>query len=296
MNLLDKGFELEREIRRHQGFAVYVLSNQNVELAVVPELGAKIISLKNLRTGREWLWHPAGGLKLFRNRWADDFSNSPLVGVDECLPTIAPCSWQGRKLPDHGEAWNVPWNLDPGAWANGMLKTSVTFKVSPFEFERTMELQESEVLLNYRLSNRSIADERFVWAMHPLLDLQSGDQLLLPASTREMMSEGAWMDAVGSAIPDGNCSKLFTGPLTEGFTGIQNRETGERFEIEWNPAENSMLGLWLSRGGWHGHHHFAMEPTNAGDDSLAAAAERKWCGIVPGSASAAWQVRFRIGP
>jgi hypothetical protein len=83
-------------IRLFQNFAVYILNNGEVELAVVPELGAKIISLKNLRTGREWLWHPMGGLELFKNQAGDDFSTSPLVGIDECLPTIAPCSWQGR--------------------------------------------------------------------------------------------------------------------------------------------------------------------------------------------------------
>jgi galactose mutarotase-like enzyme len=296
MDLLDKGFELEREVRRDQGFAVYVLGNPNIEVAVVPELGAKIISLKNLRTGRDWVWHPADGLKLFRNRSADDFSKSPLVGVDECLPTVAPCSWRGRNLPDHGEAWNSAWNLDPEAWTDGLLRTSVRFKISPLDFERTMELRENEVCLSYRLHNRSETEERFVWAMHPLLDLRAGDQLVLPASTRAMVSDGAWIDALDSAIPEGNCSKVFAGPLSEGFTGIQNRESGERLEIEWNPAENAMLGLWLTRGGWHGHHHFAIEPTNAGDDSLAAAAEGEWCGAVPASGTAAWEVRFRISP
>src|SRR5882724_10779024 len=77
-------------VRREQGFDVHALSNEDVEIAVVPELGAKIISLKNLRTGREWMWHPQGGVKLFRNQSGDDFSKSPLVGADECLPTIAP--------------------------------------------------------------------------------------------------------------------------------------------------------------------------------------------------------------
>src|ERR1700735_5370414 len=93
-------------VRLEQGFAVYMISNLHLELAVVPELGARIISLKNLRTAREWMWHPESGLKLFRNRLGDDFSQSPLVGADECLPTIAACSWQGRELPDHGEVWS----------------------------------------------------------------------------------------------------------------------------------------------------------------------------------------------
>ena len=59
---------------------------------------------------------------------------SPLVGADECLPTIAPCSWRGRELPDHGEVWNVPWAVDPEALENGILKTSVRLEISPFEF------------------------------------------------------------------------------------------------------------------------------------------------------------------
>jgi hypothetical protein len=83
--------------------------------------------------------------------------------------------------------------------------------------------------------------------------------------------------------------------LTEGFSGIHNSKTGERFECEWNAVENNGLGLWLTRGGWHGHHHFAIEPTNAGADALTEAVSREWCGMVAGASSATWQVRFRIG-
>src|ERR1700682_5913207 len=103
-------------VRREQGFGVFILGNQEVELAVVPELGARIISLKDLRTGREWLWRPAGGRELFRDGAGDSFENSPLAGLDECLPTIAPCCWQGRDLPDHGEVWAAAWTLDFEAW------------------------------------------------------------------------------------------------------------------------------------------------------------------------------------
>ena len=70
----------QRMVRREQGFEVFILANQDVELAVVPELGARIISLKDLRTRREWLWHPAGGRKLFRNCAGDSFESGPLVG------------------------------------------------------------------------------------------------------------------------------------------------------------------------------------------------------------------------
>jgi hypothetical protein len=128
------------EIRQAQGFEIHVLRNSFVEISVVPELGAKIVSLKNLRTGREWLWHPPDGLKLFRNQSGDDFSKSPLAGLDDCFPTIESCFWRGRQLPCHGEIWRAPFRVDESAWKNGILKTRAELKISPFEFERTIEL------------------------------------------------------------------------------------------------------------------------------------------------------------
>jgi len=282
-------------VRRQQGFEVYVLNSGEVEIAVVPELGAKIISLKNLRTGREWMWHPPGGLKLFRNRPGDAFSQSPLAGADECLPTIAPCSWQGRELPDHGEVWNVPWKVDSEALENGILKTSVRLEISPFDFERMIELRGNTILISYQLDNHSAAERNFLWAIHPLLRLQPGDQLELPPSTRALLNGAAWIDAVALAIPENNSAKIFAAPVSEGRAAIGNRATGDRLEFEWSPAENDALGLWLTRGGWHDHHHFAIEPSNAGADALAMAAEQGHCGVVAAGDFAAWQIRLRLG-
>jgi hypothetical protein len=132
-------------IRQLEGFLVYVVRTPAVEIAVVPELGAKIISLKNLRTQREWLWQPKVKLELFTNSPRDDFSSSTLVGIDECLPTIAPCSWRGRQLPDHGEVWSRPWNVEQSAWRVGILKTSIKLENSPLKFERTLQLREDHL-------------------------------------------------------------------------------------------------------------------------------------------------------
>lgn len=188
-------------IRMIQGFAAQVMGNDEVELVVVPELGAKIISLKNLRTRREWLWHPAGQLKLFRNHPRDDFSASPLAGIDECLPTISPCAWRGRDWPDHGEVWNQPWQVDEDSWQNGILTTSIKLKTAPLLFKRTIELRGNEVKFKYQLTNLSDAGEQFIWAMHPLLRLQNGDALKLPDSTRQLLNGEGWIDAIASAIP-----------------------------------------------------------------------------------------------
>ena len=282
-------------MRHEQGFEVYVLSNEYVELAVVPELGAKIISLKDLRTGREWMWHPPGPLKLFQNVAGDAFSRSPLTGADECLPTISPCVWQGRELPDHGEVWNLPWKTDPEALENGILKTSVRLEISPFDFERAIELRGNEIQISYQLHNRGSAVEHFVWAIHPLLSLQPGYLLELPASTRALLNGPPWPDTVACAIPERTSAKVFAKPVSEGQAAIGNPTTGERLEFEWSPAENDTLGLWLTRGGWHGHHHFAIEPTNADTDMLELAAAKGRCGVLAAGDVSTWQIRLRLG-
>ena len=282
-------------VRQEQGFELFSLGNQDVELGVVPELGARIISLKDLRTGREWLWHPAGGRALFRNDVKDKFEGSPLVGMDECLPTIAPCSWRQRNLPDHGEVWAAPWTLDFDAWERGLLHTTVGLKVSPLHFERTIELQGNEVRLTYLLHNRAASEELYLWAMHPLLRLEKGDRLELPASTRALLEDVAWIPSLASTDPTDGCEKLFASSITDGWAAIDNPKTGDFLQFEWEPSENNTLGLWLNRGGWHGHHHFALEPTNGQPDSLRTAAQSKCCGVVPAHSSVSWQVCITVG-
>ncbi len=283
-------------IRQVAGFAVYVLRSDALEVAVVPELGAKIISLKSLRAQREWLWHPKDKLELFKNSARDEFSASTLVGIDECLPTIMPCSWRGRQLPDHGEVWHAPWAVDAQAWQLGVLKTHIKLEHSPFVFERVLRLEEDQLQFHYKLSNAAEVEEYFIWAMHPLLRLRKGDALELPKSTRALFNGEAWIDDVTSAIPQDACCKAFARPVLEGWAAVKNNVDGGRLQFNWDPSANNTLGLWLTRGGWHGHHHFAIEPANADHDSLAVAAGLQRCGIVGGGCSVAWDLSIHAGP
>jgi len=282
------------EIRDVQGFAAYVLRNETLEIGVIPELGARIYSLKSLRTGREWMWHPGADLDLFRNRFGDDFAQSTLVGADECLPTIAACRWAGRELPDHGEVWGVPWSLDQEVWKRGVLQTRVDLPVSPLTFERTLELGPGQVRLSYRLVNQSEAAVQYLWALHPLLRVVPGDRLILPQETRELLNGEIWLDALEVEKPHDDCAKVFARPLAKAAAGIANSATGERLEFEWDPRENNTLGIWLTRGGWHGHHHFALEPSNAATDSLALAAAQRSCGRVAPKGTVCWMVGVRV--
>jgi hypothetical protein len=234
-------------------------------------------------------------LKLFRNRVGDDFAAGPLAGADECLPTVAACGWRARQLPDHGEVWAAPWEVDAPLWEKGILKTAVSLNISPFHFERTLELTDNEIRLSYRLIKRSPEDERYLWAMHPLIRLQKGDELKLPAFTRALLDGADWVDAIESALPGGTSAKVFAEGISDGVARISNRDSGDWFEFEWDAAENNTLGIWRTRGGWHGHHQFALEPTNGAADALSRAAARQSCGIVPAFGAVRWEVSLRLG-
>jgi hypothetical protein len=89
---------------------------------------------------------------------------------------------------------------------------------------------------------------------------------------------------------------VFAAPLLEGRAGVHNELSGDRLILEWEPAVNNTLGLWLTRGGWHGHHHLALEPTNGAPDPLSLAAEQKHCGTIPARGSVAWTISWRLEP
>jgi galactose mutarotase-like enzyme len=279
---------------RVDGFEVFCLRNESLEIKVIPELGAKVISLRNLRSGREWLWHPGTDLKLFRNKLADDFARSTMIGWDECLPSIAACDWRGRAIPDHGEVWSRPWELDTAACDRGVLQTSIRLAVSPFHFTRRIELRGNTFHLSYALANLDPQPQEFLWAMHPLLRIHPGDQLELTPETRQQLASENWLDTLDLASRTPACAKVFAGPLREGRAAVFNPGSGDRLTYEWDTTICNTLGLWLTRGGWNGYHHLALEPCNGAPDSLAVAAAGKHCGIIPGSSQQQWTVKMRV--
>jgi hypothetical protein len=259
-------------------------------------LGAKIISLVNRQTGREWMSCPAGGRRLFRNRLGDDFARSTLVGWDECLPTIAPCVHKGRSLPDHGEVWSVPWTIDLQAFKRGELKTSVALAVSPFRFERAITLEGNEIHLRYQLESLSNEPEQYLWAMHPLVPVCPGDALELTQEMHVLLGDHSWLKGLefGSGQPD--CAKTYAGPIHDGRAAIKNLHSGDRMAFSWDTRLNPTLGIWLTRGGWNGQHHQALEPCNGWPDALAEACTLNQCGVVPPHAKLNWEVTIQIQP
>jgi hypothetical protein len=298
------------------GFAVYGLRSSSTEIRVAPELGAKVISLKNLETGREWMWRPPGPFGLFRNEVGDPFERSTLVGADECLPTVAPCKWGGRDLPDHGEVWSIPWEIDRDAWDRGRITTTVATPVSPFVFERTVCLEEYEIRLDYRLRNVSQKPEPFLWAFHPLLEIVEGDLIALPGDVRSVRVEsvdglqdmphgstvswpeplpGVELDRMDFRSHGPACAKLFVESLSDARAAITNSKTGESLVLRFDARQNPALGIWITRGGWNGYEHVALEPTNLPSDTLVEAIPKATSALVlPPTGEKVWTIELHL--
>ncbi len=62
--------------------------------------------------------------------------------------------------------------------------------------------------------------------------------------------------------------KLVTEPLKTGYAALWNERTGDCLAFEFDVKQIDTLGIWLTRGGWNGYHHVALEPTNGAPDAL----------------------------
>ena len=300
-----------------QGFRIVGLANDEIEIRVVPQLGSKICSLRDRIAAREWMWQPPGPLRYFSNRTGDGFADSTLIGADECLPSIAACRWRNRELTDHGEAWTEAWDLDEDALVDQRVVTRLRLPISPLEVERTIQLQKNRVQLNYEL--RNIGDEplEYLWALHPMMAIKDGDQLVLPSECNCVRLDATVINCNlggrGQTIrypepaSDVNLEflefgrkaaavKFFTEPLSMGCAGLHNKLHGEYIVFSVDPQELNTFGVWINRGGWSDFHHVAIEPTNGAPDPLDSAVDewKRFSSLLPAE-TRQWEVNIFLG-
>jgi hypothetical protein len=94
------------------------LANDQLFVSFLPEVGAKMNSLKSVRSGREFLYKPLRD-PYRRAAYGASFADYDTSGFDECCPTMAECiypepGFAGRKMPDHGDLWSASWDYWAG--------------------------------------------------------------------------------------------------------------------------------------------------------------------------------------
>lgn len=286
-------------IERHQtqwhGLEDWVLESEAIQMIVVPTLGAKIVSLLDKRAGYEWLVGPMRPPKPVP--YAATFIDQDMSGWDEMFPTINACNYpaagpyHGRPLPDHGEVWTLPWQLEPSG--PDALRLSVTGHVIPYRLERTLSFAgPGQIRLAYEVENTGLAPLCFLWAAHPQFVADADTAIILPGSTTEVVNvvDGAAWGAEGqrypwpqAVTPDGrHCSLDRIGPTTLGdcrkfylppaepiaWAQVTNHRLGCSLRLAWQPEQVSYLGIWVDEGCYNTAPTVALEPSNGYYDSL----------------------------
>ena len=259
------------------------LQNNVMRVVVAPGAGARVVSLMDVRTGREWL---AKGAPPLRPGSGASYGLEEAAGWDECFPTVAPCTFGGFALRDHGEVWGRPWDIE----ASEPLHLATVFRSDAFVFRRVLQLVDTTLIARYRLTNPSPKPLAASWAMHPLFGLKKGE-------TIELDSVSALAPTYLSTQPDASrftpipwpagdarlpfalaevqgADANFAGKFFAIGVGTHARIGGasEFIDLRWRGINH--LGLWLAYGGWPTTNeivHVAIEPTTSPCDSLAEA-------------------------
>jgi galactose mutarotase-like enzyme len=311
------------------GFEVVEANTGVIALKLMPELGGKISSLRDMRTGREWLWRNPR-LAYQHGRGGSNYvTAADTGGWDECFPTVAACQypsspWAGASLPDHGELWGQPAQLEVTQGAgSARLRTVWPGVVLPFTIERSIALTAGSGLLRfgYSVTNNGQAPLQFIWSAHPLLNIEPGMRLSVPPRARFNRETTIPYDGLAaksglhyplrmrngtrevdlSILPDASAGvalKLWSDPMPEGWASLQALD-GE-LRLQWDVDRLPQLAIWLNLGAWAGdggspYYNLGLEPCFGAQDSLAeAVTQRKLFETLPANGSRDWSLEVEL--
>ena len=298
-----------------------VLATEAVELEVVSEVGARVVSLRDKRRDREWLVRGSKPRELERMDWAEEhavFSGRESFGWDECLPTTSVCpdplAADGRDLRDHGDQWGrgAYVRLDQ---AHGAVEHSWAAARWDYRLHRRLSFSDEEtVLAEYVLESLADAPLPIQWAQHPVIKAEPGSYIDLP---EVHLARRSWQNGIDlpleltwpkATAADGRERDLACVRSGEGWAAVLYVEPrhgtrvvapdGARLDFAWDRDFAPMLRVWLSYGGWppgqEPSEQIALEPCTSMHDDLASAMAAGQEQILPAGGELRWWVSLRV--
>lgn len=310
---------------RYKDQPAVTLESDQLRAQFLPSLGGKLCSLlvKSQqfdllvqRPGEHYRVQPYGGV----------YVDGECSGFDDMFPTIDTCHyerypWQGIQLPDHGEVWSVPWahSIDNDGGRDQLHMSTYGVRL-PYRLDKAAYFSdESTLRIDYTLSNLSVFEFDFLWAAHPMLVLDEGAQLILPASVSKVVTvfdsnaglgrygdEFAWpLATLDDGHPRdlsrmspksvGRAAKYYVkGPLSEGWCKLTY--PAHRLELTMAfPADKvPYLGVLPNEGGWTDLYNIFLEPATASFDRPDVARLRGECSHVAAGGTYSWYLTFSI--
>lgn len=301
----------------YRDIACMDLENESLLVKVIPSAGGKIQSIFDKRAQAEILYQTERET-FVRPYYGMSFDESDLSGFDDMFPTILPCcypegTWQGTGLPDHGEVWSLPWAYS--VQGDALLLSCHGVKL-PYLLKKTVTFSKPDaVSISYRAVNLSPFPLKFIWAAHPLVNIDETSEVLLPADVKEIFHTydgagqpnafgriGIWADEKGRYGTIGNpqeerCGKFYAlGKLKKGECAIYSVKTQRYVKFSFPIDQVPYLGFWFN---WDGYairqKNMALEPCTGAPDAIDIANRYGWISEIPPDGAYEWSLEIEAG-
>ncbi|NUQ63187.1 MAG: DUF5107 domain-containing protein [Pirellulales bacterium] len=269
---------------QQDGLRIVRLRSEHLEVDVAPQVGGRIVGIRHLGSGHEFLWRNSR-LRLERCRPGSEYDPNFYGGIDELLPNDIPETIGGVACPDHGELWtrSLDWRID-----GRTLLLEGELPQFGLTYERRMRLRADSphVDFHYRLTNPTGAERHFLWKLHAALAVEEGDVIDCPARQAQVVDLAysrfstlrpfAWPHIEGQradVVPaqNGTVDFFYLFDLQAGRIAWRRESAPPglrrappsgplRFEYTFDTKVFPCAWLFASYGGLDGHYTIVLEP------------------------------------
>ena len=163
-------------------FEGIALENAHLRAVVMPTLGGRVWELEDRTRRHQWIWHRPD-LSLTASTMGAAYDDVWAGGWEELFPNDAPCTFDGRSLPDHGEWWTMKWRVSDcssGASARVQLSAETTVIKASCTKEFELDADATALTVSYRILSEEREPFNFLFKQHLPVQLAPGCRLLLP--------------------------------------------------------------------------------------------------------------------
>lgn len=300
---------------QYKDLTSFVLDGEFLKVTVLP-YGGKIASVYHKDIGREFLYQRSGD-KYIASQYGDRFSDGEFSGFDDMFPTIDECIYAdypftNSVMPDHGEVWSMPWNVE-------VEKTAVNLNVHgvrlPYVFQKRITIVDNVLNLDYQVKNLSTQSFGFIWAAHPLFNCSDRTRIVIPGAERiiNVLDNSTRLGRYGEihkwrgALKDGSFYDMsrihgnennsyekyyVLNEMDSGTASLVDDEScvSLRYPIDKVPY----LGVWINEGGYRDQYNVALEPCTGPMDALNIGMKANRVPVLKGGDTYSWSLEVEI--
>jgi len=300
------------------GMNGFVLENEKLRVVIMPEFGARIVSVIYKPTETEFVWHNPR-VPLMKPTYKPEFED--MSGLFDCVPTCEACTFKSWQLPAYGEVASEPWRLMKRETKAKSITLGLQRKcqVYPLAVHKSLTLTKNDpkLELNYRLENLSDDKLEYHYSGHNTLLINPNYRIVLPpevSSLKRGMAITDRLGKLGDEIPwpittdsagatvdlskvgqpnEGTGENLYTPRLKESWCAALNESRNEAIGFSFDAKVLPHILVWINWGGYLGHYHIALEPSTGRPDNLDVAVNQwKNYAFLPPKGEVSWTTRI----